>query len=294
MILITGGTGVMGRALIKGLNKNIRVLTLPDDPNARAVTDADIIYGDVSESDTIQGCCENVETVYHLAAVIISFNDEIYTQVNLEGTRNVVNEAVKAGVQHFIYISSASVVYPKTTAYSRSKRQAEKIVRESGLNYTIVRPTLVYDYEGSVEFDIFLDYLRLFPVVPFIGSGRAIKRPVFVEDVIAGLISLHGNPVSYGKTYNLSGGEEISIIDFARLCLELMGLKNRPIVSIPVWLCMLLSKAMGFLMKRPPLRWPVIAGITQDANLLPDLAREELEYRPVKVSVKLPECFPRK
>jgi nucleoside-diphosphate-sugar epimerase len=298
MVLITGGAGVVGSALVRRFvqaGESVRVLTLPGDKGADAVTalGAEVRFGDVSDAATLEGLCDGVRTVYHLAAVIIAFDDDVYRRVNVDGTANMLSVAGRAGVRHFVHVSSASVVYPRTTAYSRSKRVAEHLVQESGLDYTIVRPTLVYGTRGGEEFDQFLAYLHRFPVVPFIGAGKAKKRPVYVEDVIDGLAALHGASVALGKTYNLSGAESISIMRFARLCLELSGEGRKVVVQVPVWMCHVASVLMGAVMKRPPLRWPVIAGVTQDADLDPRSAVEEIGYRPQRVSEKLPECFPR-
>jgi len=299
MILITGGTGVMGTALVQRLRakgRPVRVLALAGDRGAAGVETlgAEARSGDVSRVEDVAGACDGVETVYHLAAVIVAFDDAVYQRVNVGGTANVVAEARRAGVKHFVHVSSASVVYPKTTAYSRSKREAERIVRESGIGYTIVRPTLVYDdRRGAQEFDDFLAYLRRFPVVPFIGSGRARKRPVHASDVVAGLTAIEGNGKAIGKVYNLSGREVITMRAFARLCLRLLGQERKPVVALPVWFCHAASWLMGVAMTRPPLRWPVIAGVTQDADLDPSEACRDLGYAPSRVSERLPSCFPR-
>jgi NADH dehydrogenase len=205
----------------------------------------------------------------------------------------MVNDALRHGVGRFVHVSSASVVYPKPTPYSLSKRECEEIVRSSGLPWTIARPTLVYDRRGGQEFDLFLDYLRRFPVVPFIGTGRALKRPVFAGDLIKGLLAMADNPRAVGKVYNLSGGEAVSMTNFARLCLRLMGAGRKPIVPVPVAWCTAMARILNLFMKNPPLRWPVIAGVTQDADLDPSEAMDELGYRPAKVTEKLPACFPR-
>jgi NADH dehydrogenase len=254
---------------------------------------AEVRFGDVADERSMQGVCDGVHTVYHLAAAIIAFDDRVYERVNVGGTRCVLAEALRAGVEHFVQVSSASVVYPKTTAYSRSKRESERLVRESGLTYTIVRPTLVYGTRGGEEFEQFLAYLQRFPLVPFIGAGRARKRPVYVEDLIEGLAAIQGCAAARGKVYNLSGGESISIAEFARLCLGLLGQGGKPVVGVPVWLCHVLSAVMGLVMKHPPLRWPVIAGMTQDADLDPSEAKVDLGYSPRNVRDQLPACFPR-
>lgn len=298
MILVTGGCGVLGSRLVKRLlaeGNSVRVLALAGDPAVARIDGCDIQirYGDVAQAQDLAGICDGVTVVLHLAAVIITSDETQYETVNVQGTANLIAEARKNKGIRFIYVSSASVVYPKSTAYSRSKRQAEHLVINSGVAYTIIRPTLVYDKgRGGQEFDIFLDYLNKWPVVPFIGAGSALKRPVYTEDVINGLVAcvklLPGN-----KIYNLSGGEAICIKDFARLCLRLMGKERRPIVSIPVWLCLSTAWFLEKFFKNPPLRWPVIAGIIQDANLDPAEAEKDLGYSPKKVSEFLVECFPR-
>jgi NADH dehydrogenase len=298
MILVTGGTGVMGSVLVRNLReqgKQVRVLTLPGDPGIERVKSwgVEVRTGSVASAEDVRGLCEGVQTVYHLAAIIIAGNDSLYDSINVGGTENVVNDARRHGVEHFIHVSSASVVYPRPTTYSLSKRRGEALVRDSGLAFTIVRPTLVYDRWGGLEFNLFLEYLRQFPVVPFIGTGQAKKRPVYTDDITDGLLKLADCPAARAKQYNFSGAEPIRIIDFARLCLRMMGMGAKPIVPVPVWLCLALARVMERYMDSPPLRWPVIAGVTQDADLDPSQAIEEIGYDPARVSEKLPECFPR-
>jgi NADH dehydrogenase len=217
-----------------------------------------------------------------LAAIIISHDPQVFTQVNLEGTRHVVAEADARGVAHLIYVSSASVTYPKLTAYARSKLDAERIVAARSGGFSIVRPTLVYDEHGGLEVRMFLDYLRRFPVVPFIGAGGALKRPVWSEDIVDGLMRLADKPAPYGKTYNFSGGEAISMHDFARLLLA-HHRAQRPFVHLPVWLCRGIAQLLARVMAEPPLTSSAIAGVVNDANLDPSEAMRDLGYRPIGV-----------
>ena len=179
-------------------------------------------------------------------------------------------------------------------AYGRSKRDAEEIVKATtpGFAYTIVRPTLVYDEGGGQEFLMFLRYLQRFPIVPFIGPGRARKRPVWSGDIVDGLLRLAGNPVSHGKTYNFSGGEPIEIAALGRLMLKHAGGGERPFVSLPVPLCRALSAVLARVMPKPPLNRYVIAGMINDADLDPSEAMRDLGYRPIGVREGLERCFP--
>jgi len=222
MILVTGGSGVMGSRLVQGLVESgwkVRALTLPNDPLVSRLSgiNCEIFYGDITDASTLKDAFDGIETVYHLAAIIISHDPSVFQKINVQGTKNMVEGASASGVKHFIYVSSASVVYPKTTPYSESKQECERIVKEQkSMYYTIVRPTLAYEKDGGQEFMMFLDYLKKYPVVPFIGRGWALKNPVHVDDLLKGFLAIVGNERCYGKTYNFSGGEEISIWDFAK------------------------------------------------------------------------------
>jgi NADH dehydrogenase len=296
-VLVTGAAGVMGARLVRGLASDgwrVRALVLPGDPlRARLEGVAsEIVEGDVADAASLRGVCAGVDTVYHLAAVIIAHDDAVFPRVNRDGTAHVVAEARAAGVRHFVYVSSASVTYPVLTAYGRSKLQAEEIVAaERAFAHTIVRPTLVYDESGGQEFLMFLRYLQRFPVVPFIGAGRARKRPVWSGDIVDGLLRVAGNPVSHGKIYNFSGGEPIEIKELGRLMLRHKG-DARPFLSLPVPLCRALSKVLGAVMARPPLNRYVIAGMINDADLDPSAATRDLGYRPLGVHEGFSRCFP--
>jgi nucleoside-diphosphate-sugar epimerase len=300
LILITGGTGTIGTALVRRLAARgfrIRILTLSGDPPAAGVAqtgEVEIRYGDISDPQAVNGICEGVATVLHLAAVVLSDDDRVFDRVNVTGTRYLLTDARNCRVGHFIHISSASVKYRKMTPYSRSKRIAERYVRESSVPWTIIRPTLVYGEEGGMEFDRFLEYLSSWPVVPFIGRGKALKRPVYLGDLIDGLENAALLDRGAGKTYNLSGGSSISMIDFTRLCLTFLGREDKIIVHIPVFICRLIALIMKRCMKKPLLRWNMIAGVIQDANLDPQTAISDLGYKPLPVEKKLGGCFPRK
>jgi NADH dehydrogenase len=292
--LVTGGAGVMGRRLCAGLReRGFPVRVLDRAGSALPGLDVDLRAGDITDPASLRGVFDGVQTVYHLAAVILPDDESLFESVNVEGTRNVLEAAAAAGAQHFIHVSSASVVYPHSTRYSRSKREGERLVRgQQAMQWTIVRPTLVYDENGGLEFMRFYAYLDRFPIVPFIGRGRARKRPVHTEDIMAGLIAIAGNPKTYGKVYALSGGEPISIWDLGKLMLEHRG-RQRPFLPIPVPVCRLLARGLARVMRNPPLTWQMIAGITQDADLDPSDATADFGYRPMGVREGFQKTWPR-
>jgi NADH dehydrogenase len=297
-VLVTGAAGGMGARLVPALAARgwrVRGLVLPGDPLRGRIADAcEIVEGDLGDPAALAAACAGIELVYHLAAVILSPDPTVFVRVNRDGTAHLVRAAAAAGVRHFVYVSSASVVYPRRTRYGQSKAEAEEIVRaERAFAHTIVRPTLVYDEQGGQEFRRFLDYLRRYPVVPFVGPGTALKRPVFSGDVVEGLVAIAGNARAEGKTYNLSGGEAIGIGALARLMLAHHGLR-KPFLHLPVPLCRAVAAGMAAVLPDPPLNPYTIAGMINDADLDPAAAMQDLGYRPVGVRAGLARCFPQR
>jgi NADH dehydrogenase len=283
-ILITGAAGQIGSRLARRLHElghQVRALVLPGDPLVDRLADtATVHFGDVTRSETLNGPLAGVDVVYHLAAVLLCESAAQFQAVNVEGTRHVVDAAARARVGHLVHISSASVVYPRTTHYSRSKWQAEEIVRAcASLPWTIVRPTLVYDHDGGLEFKMYADFVKRYPILPLLAGGRARKRPVHVDDLLSGLTSMAGNPITYGRTYNLSGGETLTLRELAALLLERQG-QGKPVLTIPASLGSIGARIWGRLRRCPLLMEHTIAGLTQDADLDPAAATRDLGYHP--------------
>lgn len=295
-VLVTGAAGELGSRLVRRLRQDhwsVRGLVLPNDPLRSRLdgSGCEIVEGDVRDSRALQTAVQGVDTVFHVAAVILATDPVVLDSVNHRGTANVVEAAALAGVRHFIYVSSASVTYPKLTPYGRSKQAAEAVVRAEGrLAHTIVRPTLVYDRDGGEEFMLFVDLLLRLPVVPFIGDGTARKSPVRAEDVVEGLARIAGNRETFGKTYNLSGGESITLEELGRLFLRLQGGRKR-FIHLPVWLCRAVAAVLGAAMKRPPLTQYGITGFINHADLDCAEAARDLGYRPVGARQGLQRCF---
>lgn len=286
-VLVTGGAGEIGSRLVRRLalaGHRVRALALPGDANLGRLdgSGAAVVEGDITRPATLGPAFHGVHTVYHLAAVLLVEDPGLFERVNIEGTRNVVRAAEEHGVRHLIHVSSASVVYPHSTPYSRSKRAGETCVRQSGLTWTIVRPTLVYERGGGLEFKTFADFVTRYPVVPLVGDGRARKAPVHAADLIDGLLAICDNPQAHGKLYNLSGGETLTVRELARLVLRRRGLR-RPVVGVPLPVCRLAAAALGRATGRSMLMRHTLAGLTQHADLDHTGATRDLGYNPVGI-----------
>ncbi|MBU1234833.1 MAG: NAD-dependent epimerase/dehydratase family protein [Proteobacteria bacterium] len=297
MILVTGGAGVVGSRLVRRLcdkGYQVRVLTLPNDPaiaNLEGLP-CEIFEADVTDSISLAGVCAGVDTVFHLAAIIITNNDENYWRINYQGTKNMVETALESGVKHFILVSSAAVHDPSSSEYARSKKDAEELLlQQKGLQPTITRPSLVYEKGGGQEFMLFWESLKKWPVIPFIGKGGGMKNPVYAEDLITALAAIPYNRNSFGKIYNLTGGGALTMLELTRLLLRHQG-RRKVIVHLPLSLCYLLALIFEKIMKKPLLTRYGISRIEADANEDNSEARRDLGYVPITFEEGLQRCYP--
>lgn len=291
-ILVTGGLGVMGRRLslaLAGRGHRTRVLCLPAETGSRVASDLssqgiEIHPGDVTRPETLPAALAGIDTVFHLAAVLLSpLRPDVFHAVNAEGTRHLARAAEAAGVGHFIHVSSVSVLYSWTNDYARSKRLSEEIVRSSRLPATIIRPTLAYEDGGSAEFMRFVDHLKRFPVVLLPDGGRARKNPVHVEDLVQGFLSLVGCEPAKGKTYHFAGGGSLSLREMAEALLAHMG-RPKPLLGVPLALAFLPAAAAwlyGRALRRPhAFTLQSLTGLCQDAAPEDEGAARDLLWRP--------------
>ncbi len=282
-VLITGGAGVVGSKLCaeflsKGLS--VRVLTLKGLPVARRLpAEVEIFYGDVRSPESLKEPFRGVHTVCHLAALILSKRRADFEAVNVGGTKNALAAAENAGVKRFLFVSSISVTYPDLTDYGKSKLQSETLVKNAGIPYTIVRPTLVVERDGGAEYKLFLNYLKNSPLVFLPGGGKCLKRPVRTEDLVRGIALAATSPVAVGKTYALAGSKVLSLSEMAQISLERLGVR-KGIHSVPLGLCSALAVAKQLLLPGSVSARQALAGFRYDAA--PEIvdAERDLGFRP--------------
>ena len=297
IILVTGATGFIGSRLVRRLcvsGYSVRAMVMDNDPLLFKLqgVNCEIVKADITEPATLRPCLEGVKTVFHLAAVLVSGNKELFHKINYQGTENLVNAAVDAGVEHFVYISAAAAGYAKRTTYGESKLKSESLMKRPGkTKFTIIRPTLLYGTGGGQELNLYVDCLRQFPlIVPVIGMGKARKRPVWVDDIVDGLERVVDKPITYGKTYNFSGGIDMSMWEYTRFICQTFRI-NKPLIGIPVWFCNSIAAIIALFVKNPILDRDTIIGVTMDANFSFEEAKQDIGYYPVDTEEGLRNIF---
>ncbi|WP_114520518.1 NAD(P)-dependent oxidoreductase [Altererythrobacter sp. ZODW24] len=178
-IAITGGTGFLGQAFLDLADRR----ELPVRSLARNVPigrkSVEWIGGDLADKVSLKRLVRGAEVVIHIAGQVRAADPTEFEASNVQGTLNVIEAAVAAGVPRFIFVSSLSAREPHLSAYGASKLRAEKLVMASGLDWTIVRPPAIYGPRDGEMLDLFK--AAKLGVVPMPPEGRASL--IHVEDL---------------------------------------------------------------------------------------------------------------
>ncbi len=314
MIAVTGATGHIGNVLVRkllGKGENVRAVVPPfEDITPLEGLEVEIVESDVRDTNSLVKAFNGVELVYHLAGIvtILSGNDDFLYQVNVEGTKNVVDACLKNNVKRLVYVSSVhalkepphGTVIDETCgydaectmgSYGRSKTLASLEVLkgiDKGLDAVLVCPSGVigpYDYKISQMGHLFINFMK--------GNLKARVDGAYdfvdVRDVAEGLILACENG-KRGESYVLSG-EQISVQDLFRELEKLTGMKV-PSLKVPLWLVKGVSKISplyySFTGKEPLFTSYSIDVINSNSKISYVKACNEIGYsaRPIKESIK--------
>ena len=233
VVLLTGATGLIGRALLPRLLASGRpVRCLVRDPRRLGAerVRVQIALGDLADPPSFRNALRGVDTVLHLAAAIRDQRAGSIEELNGIATWRMVQAARRTGVEHFVFFGAQGVSAHSRARFMRAKALAEDAVAEAGVPHTIFAPSIVY--APGDAFLTLLERMSLLPVVPVSGSGRALFEPIWAEDV-AECVMAALEPPAAGVRYELSGPETLSHEDIIEICLRAAG-RPRPRVHVPL------------------------------------------------------------
>ncbi len=280
MFLVTGATGFLGQNIINEIGKKgkgIRILTTDPEKAKRMYPKYEVVRGDVTDPKSLEGIGKDVDTIIHLAG-LVSYTkprEELF-RVNVEGTRNIL-EACSPNAKKIMFSSSVSVYgevkgvakedykgKPKTP-YGESKKEAERLIRNSGLESVIFRIAPVYG-KGSPYWLKNLGLLEKgFPVPKTTNLTHVAHILNVVQAFRLGL-----KPGSKAQgTYNIADSKPVKFVEFAETLIRLLG--NEP-KTMPMWLVRSLAKMKGMS--------NYLDTLIMNRNYSISRATRELDYKP--------------
>jgi uncharacterized protein YbjT (DUF2867 family) len=233
-VLVTGGTGVVGRATVDALLDRGHEVRLFSRHAADDVKEwphrVEPFPGDVANEVEVRGAAEGCEVVIHLTAIVSeSPPDVTFERVNVTGTEHIAREAERSGARRFIYVSSLGADRGESP-YHRSKLRGEEIARTFGGDWLIVRLGNVYG-TGDEQLSLILRMVRTLPAVPVIAGGDKPFQPIWSEDAGAALALSAERDDLVGRVLELAGPEVTTYDDVVK---RLSRLTSRDPLRIPV------------------------------------------------------------
>src|SRR6266568_1044435 len=213
MILITGATGYIGRHLVARLvAQGERPRCLVRDVNRAKrllpVSKVELVTGVTTSPDSLDAAVHGVDTIIH-AAFLTADNKQSagneYEKTNVQGTANLLKAAKRAGVKRIIEMGGLGTKPDKPGSYMQGRYLAEKMLKESGLDWTIIQPSVLFGKDAPFIKGL-ADLIRTAPIVPLIGGGKTMFQPIYVEDVVTVIMRVLEDPArTSGKTYTIGG-----------------------------------------------------------------------------------------
>ncbi|MFX0194697.1 MAG: NAD-dependent epimerase/dehydratase family protein [Candidatus Hodarchaeota archaeon] len=240
-LFITGSSGFIANYLLQRIDlrryRNIYCLSRTDSQITTRLSAYDnfkFIKGSIYEVNTYRPYLASSDIVVHLAAVTGKARPEEYFNVNAKGTEFLTRQCEKLGVYKFLYISSIAVKFNDISKYyyAQSKQQGEDAVRNSNLNYTIVRPTIVIGKESPIWKGF--SKLAKAPITPIFGDGTTRIQPIYIEDLINCILSIINENIFLNETHDLGGPEEITIENFLERIHQIYYKKDPRIIHLPL------------------------------------------------------------
>ncbi|MEW6770160.1 MAG: NAD(P)H-binding protein [Bacillota bacterium] len=255
MILVTGATGLVGRAVVKELlGAGLKVRCLVRDPGrAHALLGEAPEYapGDVTDYESVRRAAGGTQGVVHLVAIIRERGERTFRRINVEGTANVVRAAEAAGAHRFIHVSVLGARGWPAYRYTHSKWEGEQIVRQSTLDWTIIRPSLIYG-PGFGFFDRMAQSVRISPP-PFVGypSCRTRFQPIAARDVARCIVTSLQDPRTIHRAFEIGGPEHLTYAEMLDIFLAAKKIR-RIKLPVPVSLLRLTVPLLEKILPDPP------------------------------------------
>lgn len=232
MILVTGGTGFIGRALVRQLvdaGYTVRTLIRPSPrtPRLQRGVPVEVAVTGLGDTRGLRAALRGVDTVFHLASAENQGARANLRDTDIEGTRNLAEVAAESQVRRFFFLSHLGADRASAFPVMKAKGIAEEHIRRSGIPYTILRTALVYGQEDHFTNGLAWMLRRAPFILPIPGKGETQLQPLWVEDLVACLLYAYESEDTLNRTYELGGSEYFSLRQIIEIVMQVSRRRRR-------------------------------------------------------------------
>ncbi|MBI5632901.1 MAG: complex I NDUFA9 subunit family protein [Nitrospirae bacterium] len=291
MIFIAGASGFVGGHLVDFLlSKGHKLKCLARSKKtitSLAEKGVEVVSGDITQAETLQGILRPDDMVIHLVGIIEEKGTATFKAVHVEGTKNLVKEAERAGVRHFFYQSALGADKSSWSGYLKTKAEAEEMVMQSNIPWTIFRPSLIIGpWDGFTK--KIMDMLKFSPVIPLPGEGKALFQPIYINDWLRCIEKVLAAPELYAAIYDLVGPEHLTYRSIVETLSKEMG-QRKPSFSIPMGFMKITTSILERFLPSPPVTSDQLRLLEQDNISAVDTISRNFGFEPITFSAALRE-----
>lgn len=272
MILVTGATGFTGsfvvdRLIAKGLDFACFVRPTSDIASLKS-RGVDVRVGTLDDYESFFRALRAVDTLVNIASL------------GFGHAPNIVKAAEQAGVRRAIFVSTTALFTSLEAKSKAIRAEAETLITSSQLEYTILRPTMIYGTERDRNMCRLIRFISRSPIVPVPGSGKYLQQPVYVEDVADAIIAALSVRKAVRQTYNIAGAAPLeynAVVD--EIC-KLLG-KRRAVVHLPVSLAIVGVAVLRKIPGLPKFTVEQVLRLNENKAFSIEKAQKDLGFNPL-------------
>jgi NADH dehydrogenase len=253
-IVVTGGTGFVGRAVCEQLSRRwpgvaivVPTRRLRFGCDLQTIPGVQIVPADIHDGQQLARVLAGADAVVHLVAILHGSAAQ-FERAHVELPRQLAAACQAAAVRRLVHVSALGVDTQAPSNYLRSKAAGEEALRRAGLDLSVLRPSVIFGARDRF-LNVFAQLQVAAPVVPLAGADARFQ-PVWVDDVARAVVQCLDDPTTIGQTYECAGPDVVTLADLVRLAGRLSG-HERPIVPLPEWAGRMQARVMEMLPGEP-------------------------------------------
>jgi nucleoside-diphosphate-sugar epimerase len=269
--LVTGATGFTGShtlpKLIKKFGPAVCFVRATSNHSALPIKDITFIEGDFDTPNTFKKALDGIDTLVNIASIGCGHAEMI------------VNACQATGVKRVLFIGSTAMFTQLNAKTKSIKKKAETYIENSGLDYTILRPTMIYGTPKDRNIWRLIQAIKKLPVFPVFGTGTFLQQPIHVDDLATAIVQALSSEKSIDKAYNLSGKAPLSynqIIETIGKALD----KKPTLLHLPIWLSIALAGISRCIPFMPNLKTEQIYRLNEDKSFSHKQALDDFDFTP--------------